>query len=129
MYRRVLCIFLCLSILLCGCTRTNIFQPEHLFNDSSEDITVYTNDGRIIKFKSGDYQVSNEEGGIIKGKGKLVIDIASEEHRTFEGTIGFSEIKDIKTIKLTETGTMSIVGLLFIGMTLLWYALSNPFKM
>jgi hypothetical protein len=121
MYRPVLCIFLCTTILLYGCTQSNIFQPEHLFNDSSEDITVYTNDSRIIKFMSGDYQASNLDGGIVKGKGKLIIGKSSEEFRAFEGVIGFSEIQNIKITETTGIGKTANIALITFGIILVYF--------
>lgn len=117
-------IILVASVFLSGCTTSSLYNPEQLFHEPKKTITVHTIDGRILRFFKGKYTVSQENGGQISGKGRLIINDFSNVYKDWEGTIGFSEIK---SLAITETSTAekvilySILGtvslILLIGLT------------
>jgi hypothetical protein len=110
-----------ITVYTCGCTHTNTYQPEHLYNERDKDILVYANDGRIILFKSGDYKTGGDAMPAISGKGKLVINKEKEEYKDFEGTVGFSEIQNITTTETTTVGRIAVVGWITLGTVLLLF--------
>ncbi|MBI5216526.1 MAG: hypothetical protein HY960_12315 [Ignavibacteriae bacterium] len=114
---------LIVMLLITGCTHTQVFSPEHLENDSGESITVFLKDGRIIRFRSGDYTVVNVGNEMIRGTGKLVINKQTGEFLEFVGTINFDEIEKVTITETTLAGKITLVlvvsGLALFGLLML----------
>ena len=114
------------AISLCGCTTTQTLSPEHFFFENDKDITVYARDGRIIKFKSGDYTVINAEHGILRGQGKLVVNNQTNESREFQCSIEFPEILKITHTEETALGKTATYIFLGTSAILFWLAFFPP---
>jgi hypothetical protein len=113
-------------VLLNGCTTASVYSPEHLYHENDKDITVYMNDGRIIKFKNGEYAAFKTEGGFIKGKGKLIINDFNNTFKEWEGTITFSEVKSVTTSQPPPLG--DALPYIMVGTTafFVWLVLARP---
>src|SRR5258708_5637630 len=92
-----------------GCTSTSILTQSEVRIDKDRDITVYTDDGRIIRFNSGDYKIIEENFGSIRGKGKLYIERSETKFREFEGTVTFAEVREISE---SDTSAVGYAGLI-----------------
>ncbi|HEV8538414.1 MAG TPA: hypothetical protein VGR15_05750 [Bacteroidota bacterium] len=102
----------CVLVLLigAGCTSTSRVTQSELEPNGDRDITVYTNDGRIIGFKSGEYRIIDENFGSIQGKGKLYTDDNKKKFKEFEGSVAFAEIQKISESHTTALGYAGVVA-------------------
>ena len=122
----IICWILIVTVSYYGCTTTETMSPEHFFFDTSRNIKVFTRDGRVIRFKSGDYTVTDAEHGTLSGRGRILIDERRNEWREFEGSIGFPEIKNITHTEQSAAGTIVAATFLGLGAILLILLLFPP---
>jgi len=107
-------------LLLIGCVRHEILKPEYLNFDISKDITVVLIDGRKIELKAGDYRVTSTSGiDSLHGTGRIVRGSGGESGLTFQGSLSFSDIREIITHAQTATGAIVSTG----GIYLLVYGI------
>ena len=104
-------IALSIALSLCGCSTTKTFTQAELRVDKEHDITVHANDGRTIIFPEGDYKIIDDDGGSIRGKGKLMSDVnLSTNYKEWEGTIAFTEIKSVTDQRTTTFGKVALIS-------------------
>jgi hypothetical protein len=125
--KKVHLIFAAMLLTTAGCTHTEMLSPEHLVIDSDRDIMVETKDGRTIRFRSGEYRVTERNYWTVQGRGRLIVDKQTGESRDFEGEITLAEIQDITTIKATTVGKVAFIaiGSSILVTVLFFYALSH----
>ena len=104
---------LVVMMLISGCTSTKQISSIELSADNKQSIAVSMNDGRLIRFRVGDYSV-NIDSETLQGKGKIILDRNSGRFEEFEGTIRLEEIQ-----KITTTETTTIFYIAFGGTVLL----------
>ena len=110
MAQKIICTILIVAILLFanGCT-TDVFREDQLRAKSDYDITVHLKDGRIIKFKQGDYKVVDADSGSIQGKGIVDVNESFNKFKKFEGTIPFNEIQEITDSRPSTFGKVVLI--------------------
>ena len=110
MAQKIICTILIVAILLFanGCT-TDVFREDQLRAKSDYDITVHLKDGRIIKFKQGDYKVVDADSGSIQGKGIVDVNEGFNKYKKFEGTIPFNDIREITETRTTTFGKITLI--------------------
>jgi hypothetical protein len=79
--------------------------------DSDRDIMVETKDGRTIRFRSGEYRVTERNYWTVQGRGRLIVDKKTGESRDFEGEITLAEIQDITTTRTTTVGKVALIAI------------------
>jgi len=114
-----------------GCSTVQSVSPTFLLVDSTKSITVYLFDSRIIKFKSGNYSVTEStDSSYITGIG-LIVHKNSPKQETFSGIVGFREITEVKyreDAESSETNTLIVVGSIVVGVLVFLFTF-NPIHM
>ena len=116
-------------LLFLGCSHTEIVQPEQLKPDAWQNISVYTQDGRIIKMLAGNYSiVKSADTSIIRGTGREVVRTKRYEIEPFSGDIPFQQIISVETTErafLTRTLPM-MAGFIVMFYLFALYGSHNP---
>ncbi len=116
-----LTIISCFVLAMCGCMTTSVHNPEYLYQGNDNDITIHLNKDRMIKFIKGNYTVLEADGGLIKGKGKLIVNSSfNYSIKEWEGDITFSEIKSIATTQFNLGNTVGLATGTGLIIYLLW---------
>ena len=118
---KTLCEVLGVLLVLSGCTATSTtyhYDTANLPQFSDRDITVTTKSGRVITFKEGEYTVLTADSGMIKGRGKHIVNSFDLSSPDWEGTIPFSDITSYTTTSEGQTSGPLTVLLVISGVML-----------
>jgi len=105
------------GLLLTGCFREVVRDPQSLVNANDVDIVVVTSDGFRYAFDDGEYVVTTDTLGLgkITGKGKRYQPHSSQFSK-FEGSIPFSAIEKTTESEVTPWLFITIGTIvLFVG--------------
>ena len=125
-------IFSFLNIL--GCSHTYIIQPNELSSNYDQNILVYANDGKVVKFAASEYKIDTSDVlRTINGQGIVLKDSLGIINQRFSGAIEFAKIDSIQVSTDSPMSNGIGLGIIIVGssavLLLILASIGGPFKL